>query len=83
MRSDEEWAEGHVPGAVHVPIDQLRPDHPGLAGVDSGKPVYFICAVGGRSSRATDQMAKAGWQAVNVKGGTQAWVAKGKPLEKP
>lgn len=83
VRTDQEWSEGHVPGAVHVPINELRADHPGLAGIDKGKPVYFVCAVGGRSSKATDQMSRAGWHAVNVQGGTQAWIAKGQPVEKP
>lgn len=83
VRTDQEWSEGHVPGAVHVPINELRADHPGLAGIDKNKPVYFVCAVGGRSSKATDQMSRVGWHAVNVQGGTQAWIAKGQPVEKP
>jgi rhodanese-related sulfurtransferase len=82
VRTDEEWAEGHVPGAVHVPIDELKPGHPGLKGIDTTKPVYFVCAVGGRSSKATDRMAAAGWHAVNVAGGTKGWVAAGHPLAK-
>jgi thioredoxin 1 len=83
VRTDQEWSGGHVPGAVHVPINELRPDHPALAGIDKSKPVYFVCAVGGRSSRAADQMSREGWHAVNVQGGTEAWVSKGQPVEKP
>lgn len=83
VRTDGEWAEGHVPGAVHVPLQDLSPQHPGLAGLDLSKPVYFVCAVGGRSARAADQMSKAGIQAVNVEGGTNAWIAAGQEVVKP
>lgn len=80
VRTLEEFGGGHVPGAHHVPLDQLSADK--LAGLDRAQPVYFVCASGGRSARATERMRAAGFQAVNVAGGTSAWVAAGHPVER-
>ena len=83
VRTDEEWAAGHVPGAIHVPLADLKPEHPAIAGLNREQPIHFICAVGGRSAKATDAMAAKGFQAVNVTGGTNAWIDSGLPIEKP
>ena len=81
VRTQAEWDAGHVPGAIHVPLADLKAEHPKLASLRDGEPVYFICAAGGRSARAADQMAATGMHAVNVLGGTGAWVAAGKSTE--
>jgi rhodanese-related sulfurtransferase len=83
VRTDGEYAGGHIPGTVHVPVDQLAANHPALQSLDKTKPVYFVCAVGGRSAKAADQMAAAGFHAINVLGGTNAWVDQGQALQKP
>lgn len=86
VRTDAEWAGGHVPGAIHVPLDHLQAEgaaHPLLASIPEDAPLFFICASGGRSSRATAMMAAAGRTAINVAGGTNAWVASGHPTETP
>ena len=75
VRTDREWASGHVPGAVHRPLATLDP-----SAFEDG-PVHVICASGGRSSTAADRLASAGVDAVNIRGGTQAWRAAGYPLE--
>lgn len=76
VRTPAEYAAGHVPGAVNVPLG-FAPTDPALAGLDRSAPVYVICQSGGRSSRASDQLASAGFHAVNVEGGTSAWIAAG------
>ena len=81
VRTPEEFATGHVPGAVNVPIDALASRMGALAG-EAGKELYVICAVGGRSSVAADQLAAAGFSATNVLGGTNAWVASGGAVER-
>lgn len=81
VRTEDEYAGGHVPGAINIPLDRLAADHPGLAGFDKGEPLHVICATGGRSARASDQLAKGGWHAVNVDGGTMGWIAAGHPTE--
>ncbi|QYJ02794.1 rhodanese-like domain-containing protein [Nocardioides panacisoli] len=79
VREPGEYAEGHVPAAVNIPMGQLprRTDE-----LDSDLPVHVICASGNRSSAMTDVLAGAGFAAVNVRGGTQAWADSGRPVER-
>jgi glyoxylase-like metal-dependent hydrolase (beta-lactamase superfamily II)/rhodanese-related sulfurtransferase len=59
VRDDDEWAEGHVSGSVHVPYHELRDGPPdGLA--VNGKLVAVICSVGNRSSIAASLLRRAG-----------------------
>ena len=76
VRTPQEYAAGHVPGAVLVPLGFTLSD-PAIQALDKDKPVYVICQSGGRSSRAADQLAAGGFHAINVKGGTGAWKASG------
>ncbi len=80
VRSSEEFASGHVPGARNISVDQLERRLGELDPFKGGK-VYVICEVGGRSSRATDTLLKKGIEAINVKGGTKAWREAGYPTE--
>jgi rhodanese-related sulfurtransferase len=78
VREPDEYAEGHVPGAVLVPLGTV-PDHVD-AFVGDG-PTYVICKSGGRSMRACehlDAQGVAGLEVVNVAGGTMAWIASGR-----
>ena len=59
VRTKPEFDGGHVPGAVNLPLDKLNPD--ALEGFDKTQPVFVICASGGRSARASDQLAASGW----------------------
>lgn len=77
VREPDEWAAGHVPGAVHVPLGEL-PDRADL--VPSSGPVLVVCAVGGRSARATAFLARQGTDAVNLAGGMHAWAEAGRPM---
>lgn len=75
VRTDEEWAEGHIHGAVHIPMDQI-PER-----IDEvGDQVLCVCHLGGRSARVTSYLNAHGRQAVNVEGGVEEWVAGGRPL---
>ena len=74
VRTPAEYASGHVPGAVSAPLADLDPQ------AYSGT-VHVICKSGGRSSRAADTLVASGVTAVNIKGGTQAWIAAGYPVE--
>jgi rhodanese-related sulfurtransferase len=78
VRNPDEYVEGHVPGAVLLPLPDLveRVDEV----PDDGKPVYVICAVGSRSARAADYLRGQGVDAVNVVGGTMAWIEAGQPV---
>jgi rhodanese-related sulfurtransferase len=78
VRNPDEYLDGHVPGAVLLPLPDLveRVDEV----PDDGKPVYLICAVGGRSARAADYLRGQGVDAINVAGGTVAWIEAGQPV---
>lgn len=81
VRSPAEYAGGHVPGAVNIPIEQLDALFSQVT-TSPAEPVYFICAVGGRSARAVEIARARGLAApVNVEGGTMAWVSAGYPVE--
>jgi rhodanese-related sulfurtransferase len=80
VRTPEEFASGHVPGARNIPVDELGGHLAELESYKSGD-VYLICQSGGRSARAAEQLSGAGYHAVNVQGGTGAWKAAGLPTE--
>ena len=79
VREVAEYREGHVPGAANIPMGRL-PDR--LEELDRSRPVYVVCASGNRSRAMTDVLTGAGFDAVNVAGGTSAWAQSGRPLEK-
>jgi rhodanese-related sulfurtransferase len=76
VREPDEYDDAHVPGAVLVPLATVpeRVDEFPTEGA-----VYIICASGGRSRRAAEFLRGNGVDAVNVAGGTKAWLAAGKP----
>jgi rhodanese-related sulfurtransferase len=78
VREDDEFAEARVPGAVHIPLGQVaeRSDE-----VPSEGTVYVICAGGGRSAKAAEHLRGLGIDAVNVAGGTRAWIEAGNPTD--
>ncbi len=77
VREDEEWAAGHAPGAVHIPMTTLAGR---LDEIPDGDPLYVICRTGGRSARAAGYLNANGWDAVNVDGGMSVWQLLGRPL---
>jgi rhodanese-related sulfurtransferase len=78
VREDDEWAAGHAPQAIHIPLGELA-ERIGEVPQDSGE-VYVVCRMGGRSARATMYLNQNGWDAVNVAGGMQVWHQQGFPL---
>jgi rhodanese-related sulfurtransferase len=78
VREPEEYAHGHVPGAVSLPQADLASR---LAEVPRDRPVLTLCERGMRSLRAAQFLLQVGIEQVaSVKGGTAAWRAAGKPL---
>lgn len=71
VREAEEFAAGHVPGAIHIPVDRL-PDS--LEGRDRSQAYALICRNGRRSGYACQIMEQNGFQNLwNVVPGMVAW----------
>jgi len=76
VRSPDEYATGHIAGALNFPI-QLLP----LAARDLPPgPVLTACSRGGRASRAADLLDLDGRPAFVIEGGTVAWQSAGLPI---
>jgi len=74
VRETDEYASGHVPGAISIPLSTVQNN------VDSflaHKPTYVICLGGGRSYRACEFAEQSGAECINVAGGTGAWIQSG------
>lgn len=77
VREDDEWAAGHAPSAVHIPMGELAGR---LDELPAGEQLFVVCRSGGRSSRVTAYLNQNGWDAVNVDGGMSKWAAAGRDL---
>ena len=78
VREPHEWAAGHAPGALHIPLGEL-PERAGEVPQDG--PVAVVCHLGGRSSRAVAWLQQHGWSSTrNVAGGMEAWAEAGLPM---
>jgi molybdopterin/thiamine biosynthesis adenylyltransferase/rhodanese-related sulfurtransferase len=81
VREQNEWDEGHIPGAVHVPrghlesrVERAAPDH--------SRPVLLYCSVGNRSAFAAKTLAELGYEdVVSLSGGFTDWKRNGFPVQ--
>ena len=80
VRTPREYANGHVLGAINIPIQEL-PQR--LAEVPKDKRVYVYCESGGRSGRASKMLVEAGITNIeNVPESMGGWRRAGYPIEK-
>ncbi|HXH78551.1 rhodanese-like domain-containing protein [Nocardioides sp.] len=79
VREDHEFTAGHVPGAVHIAMNDV-PER--LADVPTDRQVMVICQSGGRSRAIADYLKAQGVDAFNVTEGTQGWGQRGWPLDR-
>lgn len=81
VRSPEEFKEGHVPGAVNIPYDQMASR---LGDVPKDKDLVLYCRSGRRVGIAAEVLAANGYTRLShLEGDMPAWVEKGRPVEKP
>jgi glyoxylase-like metal-dependent hydrolase (beta-lactamase superfamily II)/rhodanese-related sulfurtransferase len=80
VRRAVEYRDGHVPGALHAPLSELKPR---VTEFDRKRPTAVICAGGYRSSAATSILCAHGFPTLyNVVGGTSGWINAGFPVKK-
>jgi len=73
VREPHEFAGGHIPGAINLPLSRFRPDE-----IPTGKPPVLICQAGARSARALAQTLAAGaTQVRHYPSGMSGWRAMG------
>ena len=81
VRPDADFARGHVPAAVHIPLEALK-DRFGEMGADRSRPVIVCCNSGERSLEACLILHRRDYRrVVNLRGGVRAWAKAGLPLE--
>lgn len=79
VREAYEFAPGHAPGALHIPVDQIPSRFD--AELDPDEDYYVICRTGGRSVQIAAWLEGQGYSAFFIGGGYDAWISAGKPLE--
>ena len=75
VRSPEEYAEGHIPGAINIPYDQLSSR---LAEIGSykSKDVVLYCKSGGRAGKAANTLQAAGFsKLLHLDGDMNGWLS--------
>src|SRR5438128_10788385 len=83
VREKNEWDEGHLPGAAHVPKSYLEQWAEERL-PDKAKTTILYCAGGVRSAMAADTLAKLGYtDVISMTGGVNRWKDSGKPWTKP
>ena len=82
VRTPAEFADGHVAGAINLPISK-QPFDDAIAKLDKSKSYLVYCHSGKRSFLASQRMRAAGFEhLLNFSGGIVAWEKAGKPMEK-
>lgn len=70
VRTPEEFASGHIPGAVNIPVDDLRSR---LGDLPTDRKIASYCHVGQRGYLATRILLQAGFPAANIGGGYETY----------
>ena len=85
VREYEEFAAGHLPGAVHLPrgvLEFMIGNLPRAA--DKQAPVLVYCKNSGRAALSAVQLQRLGYSAVrSLSGGFEHWRDEGQPIDKP
>ena len=81
VREADEWAAGHIDGALHVPMSDFVARFGEVTeAVADGRRAYVMCRVGGRSAQVTQYLVQQGIDAVNVDGGMLTWDDASRPM---
>jgi len=77
VRSASEYASGHIPGAMNIPLEQIEKR---VADLGADRPIALIFQKGPRASIAATLLHPCGRSLFVVAGGTNAWKSAGLPL---
>jgi molybdopterin/thiamine biosynthesis adenylyltransferase/rhodanese-related sulfurtransferase len=81
VREQDEWDEGHIPGAVHIPRGNLE-SRIERAAPDPGRPIVLYCSAGNRSAFGARTLDELGYEDVSsLAGGFTDWKRNGFPVE--
>lgn len=81
VREDKEWNAKHIPGAIHIPLEQLPMRLAELTPYKNS-PIITQCQSGRRSAKAYETLKDAGFnQTLNMAGGLNAWDKEGLATE--
>jgi rhodanese-related sulfurtransferase len=83
VRTPAEYASGHLPGALNIPLDHIRRALPEIRHAAAHGDVLVVCASGTRSENACKLLAAQGVTTATLAGGTGAWAAEGHDLHTP
>jgi phage shock protein E len=79
VRRPDEYAAGHVPGAVNIPYDQIDRH---LKEIPRNKDVVLYCHSGRRAGLAAATLEAHGYtRLLHLQGDMQAWVKDGRPVD--
>ncbi|WP_163014094.1 rhodanese-like domain-containing protein, partial [Streptomyces sp. S1] len=80
VRTPGEFASGHLPGALSIPLDRIGDALPEIREAADRGEVLVVCASGARSESACRTLAGHGITAATLAGGTGAWADGGHDL---
>jgi rhodanese-related sulfurtransferase len=85
VREYDEFAAGHLPGAINIPRGVLEFKIGSVAEcVDQARPYLIYCRTSGRAAMSTVQLQRIGYtDVISMGGGFEAWNTEGRPTEKP
>ena len=79
VREHDEWRTVRARVALHIPMGQLGSS---LAQLPQDRTIACICHVGVRSAAVAEALVDVGYDAVNVRGGMDAWESDGLPIDR-
>jgi len=78
VSSEVEYAQGHLKGAINIPLSDLLVR---IGELDANSPILVYCRTGRRSAQACSALVERGFTKVhNMEGGLLAWVDSGYPV---
>lgn len=77
VRSPSEFAAGHIPGAINIPMDQIESR---IGDLSSGAPIVLVCQMGQRARMTASLLEPCQRELAVLEGGTNAWIAAGMPV---